>query len=101
MDIAIIVAVILAIIALIIYMVYEEGQNNVIHNPTFIGEVVGKESVVRSVGGTWAMRYTEFRLHIVGEYIKDNETIHVDRVFRVYREFYNRFDIGDIFSHEP
>jgi len=66
-----------------------------LNNPTFIGEVVDKE-FVWSGGFSTVTRHTEHRVHIIGEYIYDNEVIQVDRIFIISRYLYNQFDIGDL-----
>lgn len=101
------VAIIISIIAIIltIFMTLhdERARSNelaVLSNPSFVGEVVGKESVLRHAGGGMLMRHTEYRLHIVGQYLENYELRQVDRVFTVPRSFYAKYNIGDIISHE-
>jgi len=83
---------------MMIYGTHSIIENNVINNPTFTGEVVGKDTVVRHYGFTMTP-VTEFRLHIVGEYIKNDKTIYVDRFFTVSRFIYSHFGTGDIICH--
>ena len=64
-------------------------------NPTFRGEVTDKEFFRRRVGFSAAMKLTEHRLHIVGDYIYNDEIVQVNRIFIVSRYLYDRFDIGD------
>jgi len=77
-------------LCIIIIMAASHFENNrrneiytLINNPTFRGEVVNTQSISRSRGFSPFRRSTEHRLHIVGEYVYDNETIQVDRVFIV------------------
>jgi len=71
--------------------------SKVIHNPTFVGEVVDKESVTRRVGAKPFDQLTTLRLHIVGQYVKDgDEVVHIDQVFTVTRYWYDRFEVGDL-----
>jgi len=65
-----------------------------ISNPTFVGEVVDKESGWR--GGFGITAYTEHRLHIVGQYYYDGEKIQVDSIFIVPRSQYRQFNVGDL-----
>lgn len=96
----IITAVAMFIILIIKTMAYfdNDTRNNefytLLNEPTFVGEVVDKRFVWR-VDPLMFTRRPERRLHIVGEYIYDNRTIQVDRVFIVSWYLYNRFDIGD------
>ena len=65
-----------------------------INNPTFNGKVVDSRTIQHG-GGLPLTRHIEHQLHIVGEYIYEDETVKVDRFFRVSRYLYNRFEIGD------
>jgi len=71
--------------------------NNIIHNPTFTGTVVETEITTQLITKVW--RIPVHRLHIIGEYIKDDEVIQVDHVFVVSAEMFYRFEEGDIVSH--
>lgn len=65
-----------------------------INNPAFEGKVVDT-SVVHRWGGSFAMWHTEYRLHIVGEYLYNDETVQIDRTFVVSKYLYDKFEIGD------
>ena len=97
-------ALILAIIALLIYTIYSyiswSEANNIIHDPTFVGVVIGKETVVERLGITPKPGITIRRLHVVGEYIRDDVVIQVDRVFTVSEEMFYRFEVDDLILHE-
>jgi len=73
-----------------------------INNPSFLGEVVDKDYLRHGGRGfVWplmSMGYTEYRLHIVGEYLYGNETVQLDRVFIVPRYLYEQFEIGDLIN---
>lgn len=70
----------------------------ILNNPSFIGEVIKKNSEILYFA---AMPYVYYRLHILGKYLSDdNEVIRVDRIFYVTREIYNRYEVGDIISHK-
>jgi len=82
------------IIAVAVYSIHQRNQINIINDPTFVGEVVGKEATTQRSS---VIRQTiTYRLHITGEYIKDGETVQVDRDFIVSKELYDRFEIGDV-----
>lgn len=90
-------------ISMIVYLVSNQRANdkiiNSIHDPTFVGTVVGKETSTGSFG-TFAPRFTVHRMHIIGEFIEGSERIQVNHVFVVPAEMYHRFEIGDVISHE-
>ena len=89
-------AVILTCMFVLFYHVRLEMQIQVINNPTFVGEVVGKESLNHfSVLGIPIRR----QLHIVGEYVEDDVVIQVNRTFRVSRYWYDKFNVGDLICH--
>jgi len=74
------------------YEIYLESQIQVINDSTFVGEVVGKESNNSILGfGN--------RLHIIGEFIENDEVIQIDRTFRVSQNWYNKFSVGDRICH--
>ena len=93
-----IIVVSLISILLLIYALYSQREldnfNNIIHNPTFTGMVVGAERSMERITmiGT---RFPVYRLHVIGEYIKGDEIIQVDRIFVVPEEMFNQFEIGD------
>ena len=99
-DVAII-ALSLAAVLLIFYAIYnhraEIEMNNIIHNTTFTGTVVGKETTMEGFGLA-GPRFTVHRLHIIGEYFENSERIEVDHVFVVSAQMYHRFEIGDIIN---
>lgn len=74
------------------------NQIRIVENPTFTGEVVGKESryLFPWVGVSTRQMH---QLHIVGEYFNGEETIQIDRVFVVSHSWYNRFEVGDLIFH--
>ena len=98
-NIIVIVVWLFMIIPMIFYIVYLHNQHEIINNPTFVGEIIGKESVIHRVGASGVIGVTEYRLHIAGEYIKNNKTIQVNRVFIVSADIYNQHEVGDIISH--
>jgi len=73
-----------------------KNEINIIYNPAFVGEVVDKESFRLNPLVMFPFGSMRYQLHIVGEFIEDNETIQLDRVFTVSHSVYNRFEIGDI-----
>ena len=99
-DIIIVVASVLLIIVMVFYRNYIDNQINIIDNPTFVGKVVEKKSIIRFTG-LGLMGVKEYRLHITGKYIEDNEIIQIDKVFVVSADLYNQFDIGDTITHKP
>jgi len=105
-EILLIVSLVALFFIIIIVSLHSDSKRRneiytLINNPTFKGEVVGKESIRRTGTLTPITRYIEHRLHIVGEYIYDNELVQVDRVFIVPRYLYNKFDIGDLICVMP
>ena len=67
-----------------------------LNNPTFVGKVVDTESVSIRSGVFSTFIRQEHRLHIIGEYIDNNEKVKVDRAFIVLGYLYDRFGIGDL-----
>lgn len=90
---------ILAAITIIIVSINLSNKNDIIYDPTFVGEVVGKETKKRAASAAGIMRYTEYRLHIIGEYIENDKIIQIDRSFIVSEELFNSLDIGDPISN--
>jgi len=80
---------------IILYYINLNNHWEIINHPTFTGEVIGKESVTRNAGVSLIMKYTEYRLHISGEYTEDNRTIQIDRTFIVPSDIYNNYNIED------
>ena len=86
----------IVIVVLSLYEVRARGEiNSILDNPSFVGEVIERE-VRRTRGMTFMSEFTQYRLHIVGEFIEDNEIIQIDRVFIVSSELFNRFAEGDV-----
>ena len=87
------------IVVLSLSEIREKNETNaILNNPSFVGEVIGRE--VRHVRGmTFMSEFRQHRLHIIGEFIEDNEIIKVDRIFIVSLELFNQFDEGDIISY--
>ena len=89
-------------IAILIYSVYDhinwQYTNNIIHNPTFTGTVVGTETTTEQINRVWGG--SVHRLHIIGEYTSGNETIQVDHVFVVSSDIFYQFEKGDTISHK-
>ena len=84
-------------IAAFLYDIHLDNQiSSVIDNPTFIGEVVNKESTTRNLGFGRYNQIMTYRVHIIGEYMDGGEVIHVDRVFEITRRWYNMLEIGDL-----
>jgi len=81
------------------YQNHLENQISIVDNPTFSGEVAGKESITRNAGMWFLGQHTTHRLHIIGQYIEGDETIYIDRVFTVSAYWYNKFEIGDLIYH--
>jgi len=94
-------AIVFLAITLVWAMLYDTHLDNrisgVINNPTFVGEVVNKESITRRVGSMTAFnQITTHQLHIIGEYMEGNEVMQVDQVFTVTRRWFSKFEIGDL-----
>ena len=91
--------VIVALLIFVTVFAYEARVRNelkVLSYPTFVGEIIAKESRLQSVGMGSGMQITQFRLHIVGTYIDGDEIRQVDRVLVVPGYLYHQFDVGDI-----
>ena len=90
-------------IAMLYGVLYDKHIDNqlssVINNPTFFGEVIEKEEIIHRVGFGTFNQFTTFRLHIIGEYLEDDEVILVDQVFTATSYWFNRFEIGDLIYH--
>ena len=103
--------VLLVAVAAVLILYFDNKQRKefyaLIDNPTFRGEVVDMASVKNSFGSfgllDWftPMEYTEYRLHIVGQYQDGDGMIQVDRVFTVSDELYKQFNIGDEIAYIP
>ena len=101
-DVMICIAAFLLAIVLAIYIVNScramRNIDEIIQNPTFVGEVVRKGTTVEQTalaGAGSAMHL----LHIVGEFFNGCEKILVDHVFIVPAEMFHRFRIGDTVSY--
>jgi len=70
----------------------------IINDPSFIGEVVGKRTFF-SRFGTASMPVRNYELHIIGSYIENDEEIAVDRKFLVPRYLFEKFEIGDLIGY--
>ena len=91
-------AIMLLTAILIAYFDHTKNEfYEVINHPTFVGEVVGKESVWHG-GFTPSTKSIEHRLHIIGKYYYGDDIIQVDRVFTVSWSQYHQFDIGDLIN---
>ena len=101
-DRIIVIALCLLLLGLVAYgyIRYDTGSSSIINDPTFVGEVVDKEIVLLRIGLSPATRMREHRLHIVGKYYVDDERVEVDRIFIVSAEIFNRYEVGDIISHD-
>jgi hypothetical protein len=104
-NVLIISVLILLIAVLIAHAVYEDNETKrgieIINHWSFVGEVVERESKKRN--NMFPMYgYTMFYyMYIIGEYLSnEDEVIHVDRMFRVNEEIYNRYEVGDIISNK-
>jgi len=95
-------------IAVLVFMIFLGVRNNnqlnsqlrdIINNPTFIGEVVNKESITRNARPLAAIPSTTFQLHIIGAYMEGDEVIHVDQLFTITHYWYRKFEIGDLIYH--
>ena len=91
-------------VSLLVWMIIDDlyKRNEVyriINNPTFVGKVVNKDFIQHEGSRfTWpimTMGYTEYRLHIVGEYLSSNEIVQLNRIVSVRRYLYDLFEIGD------
>ena len=76
----------------------KEEANAILNNPSFVGEIIGRD-IRHTRGMTFMSGFSQYRLHIVGELIEDNETVQIDRIFIVSSELFNRFDKGDVISY--
>ena len=70
----------------------------VIHDPTFVGIVVDKETRREHLMFT-GPGFLVYRLHVIGEFVENGETVQVDRWFSVSRRMFNQFRIGDTIPH--
>ena len=96
-DIIVIIVIWLLFFAVLLFChIKWNYTNNIIHNPTFIGTVVGAESTTKLVTRIW--KVPVHRLHIIGEYLEGDEIIQVDRVFVVSAEIFYQFEEGDTIS---
>ena len=89
----------LILLALLCYSEIDcRNQIKIVENPTFTGEVVGKET---RYFPPWAgaSLYQLRQLHIVGEYFDGEEIIQIDRVFAVSASWYSRYEVGDFIGN--
>ena len=97
-----IVLIFIIVLAVLIYFAYYRSTNSIIHDPTFVGEVINKETVKQqiNIGMTIPRHQVLHRLHIIGTYYAENQRVYVDRIFTVTDAIYNHFEIGDIICSE-